>query len=187
MSDGVVRRARAVGLAVLAGTALAAASGCSGHEPPPRTAQPTAPPPPPKRLAWLPVDTLEIPDVTRALNAELGHVQLAGTTAAHKAAVSMEVAQLAIECTQPTPTCYQAVGKSLGADRLLWAEVRTGQGRAPEVRIALALYDVGSAVAPRRVERTFAGAAEARAGVADLVGHAFARAPGSDTRGGETP
>jgi len=124
-------------------------------------------------LAWLPVETLEMPDVARALNDELGRVRLAGATAIRKAAVSMEVAQLAIECTQAIPACYQAVGKSLDADQLLWAEVHPGSTREPEVRIALALYEVGAAAAPRRVERKFAGPEAARAGIAELVGHAF--------------
>jgi hypothetical protein len=81
----------------------------------------------------------------------------------------MEVAQLAIECTQPTPACYGAVGQSLEADQLLWAELHAGSARQPKIRVAVVLYDVRAGNAPTRVEKTFEGPQAAREGIAALV------------------
>ena len=165
----------------LAGAAALICLGACASKPPPPAASPraAAPAPEPKRLAWLPVETLEMPDVARTVNDHLGRVKISGATDGRKAAVSMEVAQLAIECTEPTPACYGAVGNSLGADQLLWAELHPGPARAPTIRIALALFDVRAGTAPKRVEKTFDGVQAARAGVADLVDHAFEGGRGS--------
>ena len=99
----------------------------------------------------------------------------AGTSTGVKAAVSMEVAQLAIECIQPTPACYRAVGHSLGADRLLWAEIAPVDEK---IRVTVVLFDVGAGTETRKVG-TFDGEKAARAGVAELV--AYAAAPGTRT------
>jgi hypothetical protein len=141
--------------------------GCATGTPPPvRTVEKA---PPPARLAWLPADPLAGAALAKAVNERLGLVAIPGAAAGVKAAVSMEVAQLAIECTEPTPTCYTAVGQSLGADEMLWAELSPGSSATQEIRVALLLYDVRAGVAPRRLERTFDGAEAARAGVAALV------------------
>ena len=58
----------------------------------------------------------------------------------------METAQLSLECSQPTPECRAAVGRHLGANRLLWAELKPGS-RKKAVTVALFLFDVdGSAM-----------------------------------------
>lgn len=127
-------------------------------------------PPPPAKLAWMPLDPFDAPVVARAVNDELSRVKLAGASPGIKAAVSMEVAQLAIECIQPTPACYRAVGHSLGADRLMWAQIDPADQK---IRVTVVLFDVGAGTETRKVE-TFDGVQAARAGVADLVGHATA-------------
>jgi hypothetical protein len=142
---------------------------CASKKPPPaRVAKP--PPRPDQKLAWMPLELLDAPAVAPAINERLSRAKLPGMTAGVKAAVSMEVAQLAIECIQPTPTCYRAVGHSLGADRLLWAEIDPS---APEdkIRITVVLFDVEAGTATRKVG-TFDGVPAARAGVAELVDHA---------------
>src|SRR5512138_1914219 len=68
--------------------------------PPPAVAQkPPEPPvrmlPPPSRLAWMPLDGAETA-VARVLNDEMSRAKPEGTVSSTKAAVSMEVAQLAI-------------------------------------------------------------------------------------------
>lgn len=163
---------------LLVGAASLSVGACaSRHKPVAATPKPTAPPPaPPKKLAWLPVDALEAPDVAKAMNEHLGRLKIAGASEGVKAAVSIEVAQLAIECTDPTPECYRAVGRSLGADQMLWGELRRGPTPKKSIRIALALFDVRAGTPPRRVEKTFEGTEEARAGVGELVSSAFAAA-----------
>ena len=143
------------------------ALGCASQSPPPaRTASKAAPS---ARLTWLPAESTAGRELAKAVNENLGQVSLPGSGASVKSAVSMEVAQLAIECTEPTPTCYTAVGRSLGADEMLWAELGAGGGPARDVRVALLLYDVRAGAAPRRVEQKFDSVEAARAGVAALV------------------
>ena len=161
------RRARSGRAFRLAGSVvLLGAGACAGKAPPAKVVKAPAPE---AKLAWMPLDPLDSA-VAKAVNEQMSRVKLAGTRAAVKAAVSMEVAQLAIECIQPTPACYRAVGHSLGADRLMWAEV---DPRASEdkIRISVVLFDVQAGTASRR-EGTFAGVDAARAGVAELVDHA---------------
>ena len=62
----------------------------------------------------MPLDPFDAPVVARAVNDEMSRIKLAGASAGVKAAVSMEVAQLAIECIEPTPACYRAVATFAG-------------------------------------------------------------------------
>jgi hypothetical protein len=124
--------------------------------------------PPVAKLAWMPLDAFDAPVVARAVNDEMSRVKLSGTSPGVKAAVSMEVAQLAIECIQPTPACYRAVGHSLGADRLMWAQIDPAEEK---IRVTVVLFDVGAGTEKRKVG-TFDGVQAARAGVSDLVAHA---------------
>src|SRR5262249_28420489 len=122
MSDWMERCARpGRGLRVAGPLLLLSFGACASKTPPPAHA--VKPPPPPEKVAWMPLDPLDAPSVAQAVNDKMSHVQIAGTKEHVKAAVSMEVAQLAIECIQPTAVCYRAVGHSLGADRLMWAEI----------------------------------------------------------------
>jgi hypothetical protein len=165
-SAGAAQRAKRGPLGVLSG-ALLLAVGCASRPPPPaRAAGHVAPP---ARLTWLPAESTAGREVSRAVNENLGQVALPGAGAGVKSAVSMEVAQLAIECTEPTPTCYTAVGRSLGADEMLWAELGAGAGSSRDIRVALLLYDVRAGAAPRRVEQSFETVEAVRAGVAALV------------------
>ena len=164
----------------LAGAASLCAGACASRKPPaPVTPRAAAPAQQPKKLAWLPVDMFDAPDVARTINDHLGRLKLPGTGDSVKAAVSLEMAQLAIECTEQTPACYRAVGKSLGADQMVWGELRRGPTPKKSIRVTLALFDVRAGTPPKRVEKTFDDPQAARAGVAELVDHAFMS--GSDT------
>jgi hypothetical protein len=134
-----------------------------------------AAPPRPVRLAWLPLDALVAPDLAATINQRLGGLRVGGATESFRAPVSMEVAQLAIECIEPVAACYTAVGRSLGADRVLWAELAPHGEAGGGVRVALVLFDVSGGAVVRRAERSFADADQARAGVATLVSEAFER------------
>ena len=114
----------------------------------------------------MPLDAFDGP-VAQAVNDQMSRAKPRGTSASVKAAVSMEVAQLAIECNQPTPACYAAVGRSMNADRLMWAEL---DAAAPDekIRITVVMFDVQAGKSSRRVG-TFADVQAARAGVAELV------------------
>ena len=165
-TEGAAQRANRDALYVLSG-ALLLVLGCAARSPPPaRTARSA---PPPARFTWLPAESIAGRELAKAVNENLGQVSLPGARASVKSAVSMEVAQLAIECTEPIPSCYTAVGRSLGADQMLWAELGAAGGSSPDIRVALLLYDVRAGAAPRRVEQKFESVQAARAGVAALV------------------
>jgi len=147
---------------------LLCAGACASKKPPPPVTV-KAPPAPPQKLAWMPLDPFDAPSVAQAVNDNMSRVKLAGSSAGVKAAVSMEVAQLALECISPTTTCYRAVGHSLGADRLMWAEIDPDAD--DRIKVTVFLFDVRSGAASRRVG-TYDGVKAAQAGVAELVGHA---------------
>jgi hypothetical protein len=140
----------------------------SALPPPPATAPPSV------KLAWLPLETRISPDLASAVNTRLGHVELEGVTRSFQAPVSMEMAQLAIECIERTPACYGAVGRSVGADRLLWADLEPGaKGSGRTVMLRVSLFDVGGQVMLQAVSRPFASTEAAREGVAGIMDGAF--------------
>jgi len=165
------RCARATGVRLAGALLLVCLGACASSEPPPVAVVRKADPPPPQRLAWMPLDPLAAPGVAQVVNERMSKIKPTGTSATVKAAVSMEVAQLAIECIQPTPACYAAVGRSLNADRLMWAEVEP-DADDDKLRLTVVMFDVQAGTAPKRVGGTFADVQAARAGAADLVDRA---------------
>jgi hypothetical protein len=157
-------------LRLFAPVALICLGGCARSSKPPAH---VAPAPRPLRLAWLPVERLVAPEVAQAINDSLGHASPPGSTESYKAPVSMEVAQLAIECIEPVAACYAAVGRSLGADRLLWAELHAGAAPEGTLQVTLTLLDVRGSAIIQRAERSFASAQEARDGAGPLVDQAL--------------
>jgi len=175
----------------IAPLAIVCLSGCAhkGAAPAPATAATT----PQARLAWLPLEPLLAADVAKMVNAHLGRLPVAGTTR-YRAPVSMEMAQLALECIDPTPACYTAVGRSVGADRLLWAEVGPAPAAGQGLRVAVVLFDVRGSAVLRRTEQTYDGLQAVRAGVAALIDHALdvsgpvvATSAGKAAGGSKTP
>jgi hypothetical protein len=130
----------------------------------------------PARLAWLPLEPLVSPEIAAAGNASLANVRLAGTSRSFKAPVSMEVAQLAIECIQPTAACYGAVGRSLGAERLVWAELHA-KGADDRVEVVVQLFDVAGSPPVQRAERKFQNMGQARVGIAPFIEEALGGGP----------
>jgi hypothetical protein len=163
---------------------LLALGGCahSGPARDPATATAAAP----VRVAWLPLEPLVAPDVAKTVNDRLGRLAVPGTTRSYRAPVSMEVAQLALECIEPTAQCYAAVGRSVGADRLLWAELGPAPSSEESLRVAVVLFDVRGSAVVKRVEQTYDGLDAVRAGVATLVDHAL-EAPGAKPAVGSKP
>jgi hypothetical protein len=143
---------------------------CASSKPP--VVETVRKPVPPARLAWMPLDAFDMPAVASVVNDHMSRARPPGTGESTKAAVSMEVAQLAIECIQPTPACYTAVSRSLGADRLMWAELDPSAAD-DKIKITVVVFDARVGTASRRAG-TYDGEQAARAGAADLVAHATA-------------
>jgi len=120
------------------------------------------------KLAVLPAESAKFPTAAHALTDSLTKASVPGVDKTEVSKVSLEVVQLSIECLEPSVKCYEAVGKSLAANRLLFAQL---SGRSKKLEVTVTLFDV-DARAPKTAHKTFASEKEAAAGVADLVAEA---------------
>lgn len=121
------------------------------------------------KLAVLPAESAKYPDVARALTSSLAKATVAGVDRTEVSKVSLEVVQLSIECVEPTVDCYAKVGKSLAANRILFAQLAPGGKH--QVRVTVTLFDVDTR-APKRTQKVFATEQDATRGIADLVAEA---------------
>jgi len=149
----------------------AMAAGC-GHGSTAASTTPVAAPAPAVQLAVLPAESDTFPRAARALSSSLASSRIAGVeTTVSK--VSLEVVQLSIECVDPTAACYEAAGRSLSVNRLLFARIVAGRapGRAKPkpLKVSVTLFDVDARAATRTAEKTFASEDDATAGAAALV------------------
>jgi hypothetical protein len=133
---------------------------------------PAAPPPLSKvQLAVLPAESDAYPRAARAVSASLSSVRIAGIAATATSRVSLEVVQLSIECVDPTDACYRAIGRSMSANRLLFARIDPGATRR-QLRVTVTLYDVDAGSAKRIAAKLFPTEDQAVAGAAALVAEA---------------
>ncbi len=119
------------------------------------------------RLAVFPAESNEYPKAAKSLSAALTDAKVQGIQDTLVAKTSLGDAQLLIECNDPTPECYQAVGKSLAADRLLFAVIASQPKN--KVKVSVTLFDVGARRPWGHAEKVFASEAEASAGLSALV------------------
>jgi hypothetical protein len=124
-------------------------------------------PPHKVRLAVFPAESADFPKMAKATTDALTGAKVNGIEDTLVAKTSLGDAQLLIECNEPTPDCYQAVGKSLEADRLLFAVIATQPKK--KLKVEIVLFDVGARRPWGHAEKTFASEAEASAGLASLV------------------
>jgi hypothetical protein len=134
----------------------------------------------PVKLAVLPSDPLLFADVAGALDQQLARTHLSGMGPTVRAKVSMEVAQLTLECVSPTDECYTRVGRYLEVDRLLWGQIARDP-RSTGVRVTIVLLDVGRGAPLGRAEEIFARNEAAIGGLRKLVDQA------TGTRDASTP
>jgi len=120
------------------------------------------------QLAVIPAESDAFPRAARAVNAQLAAARVDGVDATSVSRVSLEVVQLAIECVEPTDACYQAIGRSMAANRLLFARIDAGPVRR-KLRVAVTLYDVDARAAKRTAAKLFATEDQAIAGAPALV------------------
>jgi hypothetical protein len=136
-----------------------------GHAPP-TSGAPGAPPK--VQLAVIPAESDAFPRAAEAVSASLAGANIAGIDEKRVSKVSLEVVQLSIECVDPTAACYQAIGRSLSANRLLFARIDGGAIRR-RLKITVTLFDVDARAAMRTQEREFLTEDDAAAGAAALV------------------
>jgi hypothetical protein len=138
---------------------------CGGHPPPP----PAAPPPKLVTLAVLPAESDTFPVAAKAATDSLAKAHVTGVDRTQVTKVSLEVVQLSIECVEATPACYQAVGKTLAADRLLFAKIGPGPKRK-QLKVTVSLFDVHDPSPPKTAEKVFTSEKAAETGLDELVG-----------------
>jgi hypothetical protein len=131
---------------------------------------PTPAPAPKTRLAVLPAESDSFPKVAAELSKSLASARVAGVDDTQVSKVSLEVVQLSIECVDSTTACYAAVGKSLNANKLLFAQLAPEKKK--QLKVTVTLFDVDASTSAKTAEKVFASEAEASAGVAGLVAEA---------------
>jgi len=134
----------------------------------------------PVRLAVLPSDPLLFADVATALDHQLAQARLSGVGPTVRAKVSMEVAQLTLECVSQTDACFTQVGRFLQVDRLLWGSIARG-AQPSGVKITVVLLDVGKGTPVARAEATYPQSDAAIVGLRQLVDQATGTQEGSAT------
>jgi hypothetical protein len=154
---------------------LTLASGCAAavkQQARPAPKPPVAAVSPRARMAWMPCESRAQPELAAAINGRLDQAKVADVKESFQASVSMETAQLAMECIEKTPRCYAAVGRSIGADRLLWADL--DRNAAGQLTLRVSLFDVESGAMVRVVEGHYPTAKAAADDVGTLIGRAQA-------------
>jgi hypothetical protein len=146
---------------------------CGAARPAPTAPTPApAPAPAPKiQLAVIPAESDVFPRAARAVSASLTAARIRGVDATAVSKVSLEVVQLSIECVDPSDACYLAIGRSMAANRLLFARIDPARNRK-QLRVSVTLYDVDARTATRTAEKLFASEDQAVDGAAALVAEA---------------
>jgi len=116
----------------------------------------------------IPAESDAFPQAARAVSASLAAARVSGVDETRVSKVSLEVVQLSVECVEPTSACYEAIGRSMSANRLLFARIDGGANKR-ELRVTVTLYDVDANTAQRTAAKLFASEDEATAGAAALV------------------
>jgi hypothetical protein len=114
----------------------------------------------------LPAESDAFPKAAAAVTESLQKATVAGIDERSVSKVSLEVVQLSIECVEATPACYKEVGKSLSANRLLFAQISAEKKKA--LKVSVTLFDVDAAN-PRTTEKVFPNEKAAEGGIGDLV------------------
>jgi hypothetical protein len=178
-------------IALLVSALVAAAVGVACvHAPPPApalaapaaSAEPAVLPS--ARLATLPVESDQFPEVATELNAAMREAHAPGIEEVFASKVTLEVAQLSVECVEPSPSCWAAVGHAMAAGRMLLARIEASHEPDRALRVRLTLFDVDGARPIRVVDRGYKTVADASRRVRKQVEHvleALGATPTKDT------
>jgi hypothetical protein len=131
------------------------------------------------KLAVLPVDADQFPQIAASLNNAFRSVKVDGVDEYFLSKVTLEVVQLSIECVQPSTECYAAAGKSLSANRLLLGQIvpMGKRKRDRSVRVTITLFDVDAGEAVNVVDHVYKSPELASQGAQDLTAEAAGQPP----------
>jgi hypothetical protein len=138
------------------------------------------------KLAVLPVESDLYPRLAKGVNGLFHDIQVPGVDDYFLSRVTLEVAQLAIECVDVTNSCWSAVGKSLTSDRLLLAQIARNSKSKKDRSLSLSVtyFDVSAAQPLHTANRTFKNEDEALRGMKDLIDSAIAPSAQANAGGG---
>ncbi len=122
-------------------------------------------------LAVLPAESDQFPNAAKAATESMTRAKVGGVDETSVSKVSLEVVQLSIECTDATASCYEAIGHSLSANRLLFTEISAG-AKPGEIKVSVTLFDVDAKTAKHTAEKIYTREADATAGAEQLVAEA---------------
>ena len=163
---------------------FAALLGCAEKPLPPVYVAPhpvASPIPMALKVGVLPPDMLMFSDVASALSDRLAHARVSGAEPAMMAKVSMQVAQISLECVSSTEDCFAKVGRFLQVDRLLWGQIERDKDAG--LKVSVAFLDVGRGAMVGHAERVFPEATAAISGLQGLVDEVVSASPGPFTIG----
>ena len=156
-------------------------AGCAST--PPATKADRVPEEPPQRhrlkLAVLPVESDHFPRLARGINGLLHDIQVPGVDDYFLSKVTLEVAQLAIECVDTTNDCWAAVGKSLTSDRLLLATILRGGKKKHDqtLNLSVTYFDVSTRQPLHVANKSFKTEEEALRGMKEVIDGALTGQP----------
>ena len=118
----------------------------------------------------MPLESAKFPKAARAVNDALAQAHVTGVDETEVSKVSLEVVQLQIECDDLTAACYQAAGKAIHADRLLFAQIAPAAKH--QLAVTVTLFDVDSGAVQRTAHDVFGKETQAVTGIGKLVAEA---------------
>jgi hypothetical protein len=119
-------------------------------------------------FAVLPTESPAFPIAARAATERLRRARVKGLDQPQMSKVSLDVVQLQIECVEQSNPCYEKVGKELGANQLLFAEIAAGP-RPDSIKVTVTLFDVDARTRRKAATKVFASEEDVVWGVADVV------------------
>jgi hypothetical protein len=175
--------------------AAMAATGCATSTPAQQRRSERVPEDGPTRhrvkLAVLPVESDAFPRLAKSINGVFHDIQVTGIEDYFLSKVTLEVAQLAIECVDQTNDCWVAVGKSLSSDRMLLAQIGAGGGsgsgkkkKDKTLQLTVTYFDVATGQALHVANKSFKSEDEALRGMKDLIDDAVSGAKTASAGGG---
>jgi hypothetical protein len=130
-------------------------------------------------MAVLPLDATDYPAIAQSLNNVLHDVKVKGVDDYFLSKATLEVVQLSIECVEQTAACYAAVGKQLGANKLLLGHITAAgkRKRDKSVRVTITLFDVDGGATLNMVDHIYRTPEAASQSASELVAEATGEPP----------
>ena len=132
------------------------------------------------RLGVLPVASDQFPQVAAEVSTLLREVK-PEKTEVFVSKVTLETAQLSVECIEATSACYTAVGKAMAVNRLVFSRVLPSKEPDKQVRVVVTLFDVDAGKPVKTVDHSYRNEADAERRVKKLVAQAVDAAAAAQT------